>query len=277
MGDMDPAQRYVELMKKVLTFTLWKDPGKPVEDFYYRIHWLVRPLARLAVRVLRLAGLRLVRYVEYSEEERTQGAIRPSQADTMVGLKRLDNIQSCVETVLRDGVPGDLIETGVWRGGSCIFMRAVLAAHGANDRRVFVADSFEGLPPPDAGKYPEDKGDRHHVERCLAVSQEQVAGNFKKYGLLDDQVVFLKGWFKDTLPGAPIHSLAVLRLDGDMYESTMDALNSLYAKLSKGGFCIVDDYALPGCRRAVEDYRKQHGIQDPIIPIDWTGAYWRKS
>ncbi len=106
---------------------------------------------------------------------------------------------------------------------------------------------------------------------------EQVQSNFRAYDLLDDQVVFLKGWFKDTLPTAPIEKLAILRLDGDMYESTMDGLNNLYDKLSPGGFCIVDDYGLPGCKLAIDDYRKEHGITDVMIQVDWTGWYWRKS
>src|SRR5205085_12029434 len=100
--------------------------------------------------------------------------------------------------------------------------------------------------------------------------------NFHKYGLLDEQVVFLKGWFKDTLPTAPIDTLAILRLDGDMYSSTMDALVHLYPKLSKGGFCIIDDYGLPACRQAVHAYRAQHHIQSEIREIDWTGSFWRK-
>ncbi len=96
--------------------------------------------------------------------------------------------------------------------------------------------------------------------------------------MLDEGVRFLKGWFKDTLPSAEAEAYAVLRLDGDMYESTMDALNALYPKLSPGGFLIVDDYgAVPACRQAVEDYRAVHGIDEPIIEIDWTGAYWRKA
>jgi O-methyltransferase len=103
-----------------------------------------------------------------------------------------------------------------------------------------------------------------------------VRSNFAKYGLLDDQVVFLKGWFKDTLPVAPIGKLALIRLDGDMYGSTMDALLALYPKLSPGGYCVIDDYALDGCKKAVTDYRKNSGISAPIEHIDWTGAYWRK-
>lgn len=199
-------------------------------------------------------------------------------AHTMAGLKRLDNVQTCFEQVLRDDVPGDLIETGVWRGGVPIFMRAMLAAYGVTDRLVWLADSFRGLPPPAPGLYPEDEGDMLHAIDELRVSRAQVQSHFDRYGLLDDRVRFLEGWFRDTLPHAPIERLAILRLDGDMYESTMDALTHLYPKLSEGGFLIVDDYgAIPSCRRAVHDYREAHGITEEIVPIDWTGVYWRHS
>ena len=114
-----------------------------------------------------------------------------------------------------------------------------------------------------------------HLERDLAVSLEQVQANFARYELLDDQVKFLKGWFRDTLPDSPVEALAVMRLDGDLYESTMDALVHLYPKLSPGGFVIVDDYGLTTCRAAVDDYRERHEIKEPLVEIDWTGAYWR--
>ncbi len=156
-------------------------------------------------------------------------------------------------------------------------MRAVLKAHRVADRFVWVADSFEGLPPPDEERYPPDRGDALHTVSVLSVSLKEVQSNFEKYGLLDDQVRFLKGWFRDTLPSAPIERLAVLRLDGDMYESTMDGLLNLYPRLSVGGYVIVDDYgAIPACRQAVDDYRESHGIREEILEIDWTGKYWRR-
>jgi O-methyltransferase len=195
----------------------------------------------------------------------------------MIGLRRLDNLQECVETVLKDGVEGDLIETGVWRGGSCIFMKAILAAYGDDRRKVYVADSFAGLPRPDPEKYPADTGDDLYQYDYLAVSLEQVKQNFAAYGLLDEHVVFLEGWFKDTLPHAPVEKLAVMRLDGDLYESTIEALESLYPKLQHGGFCIIDDYALPTCLQAVDDFRRTHGIRDDLVAVDWSGVYWRKS
>jgi O-methyltransferase len=195
---------------------------------------------------------------------------------TMIGRKRLDNIQYCIETVLDERIPGDVIETGIWRGGAAIFMRGVLVAHQVTDRVVWAADSFEGVPPP---SHPAD-ADFDLSARAypfLAVSLQQVSGLFEKYGLLDDQVKFLKGWFKDTLPTAPIGALAVLRLDGDLYESTMDALNPLYRKVSEGGFVIIDDYySCPPCKRAVDEFREIHGISDEMQQIDEQAIFWRK-
>lgn len=206
-----------------------------------------------------------------------EGRDWPATAHTMIGLKRLDNLQHCVETCLQQRIPGDLLEAGVWRGGAAIFMRAVLQVYDEQERCVWVADSFEGLPPPNPEKYPHDAGSVLHRYPQLAISLEQVRSNFMRYGLLDHQVRFLQGWFRDTLPCAPVQQLAVLRLDGDMYESTMDALTNLYPALSVGGFLIVDDYGdIAACRQAVHDYRQAHGIRDEIVPIDWTGAYWRR-
>jgi O-methyltransferase len=216
-------------------------------------------------------------YDTVGERARADGRDWPARAHTMIGFKRLANLRACVETVLDDAVPGDLIETGVWRGGATIFMRTILKARGVTDRIVWVADSFAGLPPPDTANYPHDQGITLHQFPQLAVSLERVQDNFRRYGLLDDQVRFLKGWFRDTLPSAPIERLAVLRLDGDLYESTIQALDALYDKVSPGGFVIVDDYHnVAACRQAVLDFRIKHGITDPIQTIDWGGAFWRR-
>jgi O-methyltransferase len=110
----------------------------------------------------------------------------------------------------------------------------------------------------------------------LKVSLEAVKANFEKFGLLDDQVRFLKGWFCDTLPNAPIQRLAILRLDGDLYSSTMDALNSLYHRVSPGGYVIVDDYfSWPSCRQAVTDFLEKNHIDAEMKAVDGAGAYWK--
>ena len=267
---------YLDLMRGCLTRSLFPEAvrrteaspslrGRPVA-------WAVFSLLK---RLLNALGMELSR--RGSNAEGNEGRDWPVDAETMVGSARLQNLQDCITDVLRRGVLGDLIETGVWRGGACILMRAILKAYGNQDKMVWVADSFQGLPKPD-GRYPEDVSDPHwQYADVLSVSLETVKHNFQRYDLLDRQVGFVPGWFKDTLPAAPISQISVLRLDGDMYGSTMDALVALYPKLSPGGYVIVDDYgAVPACRRAVDHYRHEHQIQDALQEIDWTGVFWKK-
>jgi O-methyltransferase len=228
---------------------------------------------------LRARGWSVVRREPVDSGRRSEGRDWPADAETMIGLKRLDNLQFCIERILADDIPGDLIETGVWRGGASIFMRGVLKAYGDTSRVVWAADSFQGLPQPTPGVWRDDeRGRLWEFGNTLAVSLDQVRANFERYGLLDDQVRFLQGWFRDTLPTAPIERLSLMRLDGDMYESTVDGLGPLYPKLSVGGFCVIDDYfAQSGQRKAVNEYREEHLITDPIHRVDWTGAYWQKT
>jgi O-methyltransferase len=194
----------------------------------------------------------------------------------MIGLKRMSHLQSCVERVLCEDVPGDLMETGVWRGGAIILMRAVLKAYGVTERVVWGADSFAGLPPPTLAADREDRAFDVSGLSYLRVSLEDVRAAFERFGLWDEQVRLLQGWFKDTLPGAPVERLALLRLDGDMYESTLDALRPLYPKVSPGGFVIVDDYhGWQGCKLAVDEFRLAKGIRGPLIDIDGSAVYWR--
>lgn len=275
-----PSDRYLGLLKSCLTREL-----SPDENFIDAVYWRPEPVLGEPNAVWELLGQwgwRLVRPVNPARSGKDH---IPPNAETMVGRARLDNVQSLVAKVLKDDVPGDLVETGVWRGGTVIFMRAVLAVHGCTDRTVWACDSFEGLPPPDPTAYPDDSdmviADPNKalmIERGLAVSVEQVKENFRRYDLLDEQVRFVEGWFSQSLPSAPIEQIAVLRLDGDYYESTMDALVNLEPKVSPGGFVIIDDYgALDACKAAVTDYRLRQGIEDTIENIDWTGVYWRKT
>ncbi len=266
-------QAYLDLLKQCLMNLIYGDqelmPANVTGKRRYR--WVER--------VFRRYGIMLMRHRGVNREARRLGRDWSPIAHSMIGLPRLDNLQDCAERVLADRIPGDFVETGVWRGGATIFMRALLKVYGVTDRTVWVADSFEGLPPPDEANYPADTGSMFHTYEMLAVPVEQVKKNFEVYGLLDDQVRFLKGWFKDTLPTAPIEKVALMRLDGDMYESTMDALTALYPKLSVGGFVIIDDYgSVPACAKAVHDFRSAEGIDDEIGRTECGhGAFWRRS
>ena len=202
---------------------------------------------------------------------RAVGMDWPLQGLTMTGLQRLDDLQDCVESVVRDGVHGDLIEAGAWRGGASILMRATLDTLGERERTIWVADSFQGFPVDDAGE---------HIDLStydfLAVPLDEVKENFARFGC-QAGVRFVPGFFEETLPPLAGGTWAIVRLDGDTYDSTMCALDSLYPGLTPGGYLVVDDYgALEECRRAVDDFRARHGIEEPLEEIDWTGARWRR-
>jgi hypothetical protein len=254
--------RYLTLMRDELTGKLRQDRALPM------------------VKDAELAGLSDAERQgqAFDADLRDKGLDWPMTALSMIGTRRMDNLRLCCEMAIARGIPGDFVETGVWRGGACIYMRAILDAHQAPDRAVWVCDSFEGLPPPDVEQFPADEGLYLNEYSGLAISLEEVQDNFRRFGLLDDRVHFVKGFFKDTLHLAPIESISVLRLDGDLYQSTIEALTALYPKVSAGGYVIIDDYgAFEACSRAVHDYLTSVGQNDVrITDIDGIGAWFQK-
>jgi Macrocin-O-methyltransferase (TylF) len=271
----DAALLYLDLLKRCVVNLIYEDPA-------IRYPWDDSSEQEL---------------LPFDRDKRMTATDWPSQAHTMIGMRRLDNIQELVTDVLATGTPGDLIETGVWRGGSTIFMRGMLEAHGVRDRSVWVADSFEGFPSTEeqgaserSFSSPELANLRGYQTREYApafrasmdrvmegTSLEAVRDRFDRYGLLDEQVKFLPGWFRDTLPLAPIERLALLRLDGDLYDSTYDALDALYPRLSVGGYAIVDDYGFVAeCRQAVHDYLGAAGVEADLQRVDDDAVFWQK-
>lgn len=209
----------------------------------------------------------------YDPITRAQGKDWPQFGETMLGQLRIDNLKQLALQIKEEGLAGDFFEAGVWRGGASIFLNALNKVYFNSSKKIWVADSFQGLPP---STYKQDLNYDFTQFEELSVSLEQVKRNFDKYQLLDEQVIFLKGWFKNTLPEAKVEEIALLRLDGDLYESTMDILINLYDKVVPGGYIVVDDYALQCCKDAIADFRNEREITDPIVPIDWTGVYWKK-
>ena len=286
----DNAARYLTLLKKSLTDDLYLENEARILYFvscvieqrsidvqtFVDIH--KHPFFKSVSDARAVGGWHMFITQAPGDEPRQRHDLRfaSETAHTMMGRARLQNLHDCLDVVVREAIPGDLIETGVWKGGGTIFMRGYLAAHDIRDRIVWVADSFDGIPP---ASLPEDAGYvmSKEVQPFCAVPLERVRELFERYELLDDQVRFLPGWFRDTLPGAPIQQLALLRLDGDLYESTMDALDALYHKLAPGGFVIVDDYgSLPPCRQAVDGFRARHAIDAALATIDGSAVFWRK-
>lgn len=279
MKNKTSEDKYLHLLKKVILNKVYLDDelrlnylrdciaGK--HDFDYVVYHDIRAQMREQYNALersREIGQFLQRDIH-----------RSGFSHTMVGQKRLDNLHHCLDHIRQHSVPGDLVECGVWRGGCCIFMVAYLELFLIEDRKVFAADSFDGLPKSthqedifiDLSKetYPE-----------LAVSQSTVKENLESYDLSLDYVEFLQGWFKNTLPLAPIEKISLLRLDGDLYESTMDCLNALYDKVVEGGIVIIDDWVvMPPCKKAVEDFFENRGEMLPkMTEIDWSAVFWVK-
>jgi len=204
-----------------------------------------------------------------------------SSGFSMLPREVIAHFGDCIQTVEAENIPGDIIETGIWRGGACIYAYHTLRNLGSN-RTLFACDSFQGLPKPNTERFPDDEGDPHWKLPLFIVSEDQVKKNFERFAPIDPKTLRLvPGWFCDTLPDLDIDPIAVMRLDGDMYESTFIALQSLYPKLSPGGFCIIDDFGHARARKAALDYRALHSITEPIMPIEHPGPYphsfWRKS
>lgn len=273
--DTDP-DLYLELLKQCLSRSIFGERFKPLlkPRSAARLKWLWWHVIYPTIEaVLSRVDLELVRKAHFDRQACRNGSYYHSEAESMIGITGLNNVQNCVIDCLRRGVPGDLLEAGVWRGGATILMRAVLQAHGDTERKVWVADSFEGCPKP---RVPSERIDRHWFNNFLCVPFEVVRANFERYGLLDDRVVFLPGWFQESLPNAPIHNLAVLRIDADMYSSTLDVLNALYGKVSKHGYVIIDDYfTIEPCRRAVDEFRAARNITTKIQNVDDCRAFWQ--
>lgn len=273
-----PQDLYLDLLKRALINDLYLEDEE-------RIYYLRRCLSGLAEFDYQTLHNVRSRYPEVHEEflrSRREGQFpyrdihNSGFNHSMIGRLRMDHLHRCMEIVRLENLPGDLMECGVWRGGACIFMQGYLRVFHMTDRRVFVADSFEGLPPPgdhDSMDLSKDKFPE------LAVSRADVERNFALYDLLDENVVFLAGWFEDTLPAAPVDRIALLRLDGDLYSSTRDILVHQYKNVVPGGIVIVDDFNnIPECRAAVRDFFEARGEAMPEFErVDWTAVWWRKT
>jgi O-methyltransferase len=198
---------------------------------------------------------------------------------TLIGTDGLGNIEALLEEVKKNKTQGDFVETGVWRGGACIYARLVMDSLKMK-RQVYVCDSFKGVPPPNE-LYPEDNGDIHCAIKELAMSKEEVQKNFtvaeNHYGMSKGYTL-VEGWFKDTMPELKkkIKSISILRLDGDLYESTIQVLDNLYDLVSPYGFVIIDDYCLRPARKAVEDFRAKRNIKNQIVHVNSCIHYWQK-
>ena len=254
----------------------WRRNGLPA-----RMDIADRYLAHLRWNLMNIPAPHIVR--EYSPAGQAEirkvltGNARMQAAITMIGEVRLEQLETAVRNILRQKVPGDFLEAGAWRGGACIYLRALLDVHGCRDRIVYGCDAFDdGFPKPDP-RFPIDDQSTLHTREYFKTSNVVVRNYFKYYGYDDDQVRFVCGYFQDTLPKVPADQIALLRLDGDLYSSTWDSLEALYDRVPVGGYVIADDYyAIVNSQRAIDDFRTSRRITEPIHQVDWASVYWIK-
>ena len=242
---MDPRRRYLDLLKRALNNYLYLGGGEDFPDY---------------------DTITDARYENAAWKIPEWGV-----PHTLLRMPQLESLEYALFHVIKNRVPGDFFEAGVYRGGAVIFMRAVLEVCGDTNRTVWAADTFAGIPRP--SKYAHVEDEVTQWEDRWVAGLDEVKARIKRYGLLDDRIRFLEGAFLETLPGAGLGDLAVVRLDADAYESTRDAIEILYPKIPEGGFLIIDDWHLEACRRAVMEYREARGIEEPIAGVMGTREY----
>jgi len=235
----DPAAAYLDLLKRALTNFLQEElPHELMPwvewDLYYRMR---------------------------DSQNNPPSGMQHGHGLTTLAVGSLDLVQAAMEQIFAERIPGDILEAGVWRGGLAILMHALLKTHGqASKRLLWAADSYAGIP-----QVPHDAAVNTWEDR-YAVSKAAVMENFVRFGLLDDRVMFLEGVFSESLVELP-ERLALVHADGDAYDSTMDILVHSYPRLSLGGYVIIDDFHLPGCRAAVIEYRRMRNITEALLPV----------
>lgn len=191
---------------------------------------------------------------------------------TMIGLRRLDNLEYCINEVIKNKVRGAIVEAGVWKGGACIFASRMLQQL-QEDRNVYVCDIFEGTFPKPTNV--DDEWTEKYDFSPLSVKLKNVKKYFDEFAASTPNIIFKEGWFSDTLPTIT-EDVAILRIDGDTYQSTMDTL-MLEPQIPSGGFIIMDDWAIATSRKAFLDYFKDKGVtEEDVIPVDSLSTYWKK-
>jgi hypothetical protein len=220
------------------------------------------------------------------EEVEIKAAVRRVRGNTMTSFERLATLWQQVRYLDRYAIGGALVECGTWRGGSVGMMAlAHLASEPTPSRQIHLFDSFEGLPEPtakDGTKAARYAGGRvtgalDTIDACVAPLVDNRALLEGSIGYPTELLTYHQGWFQETVPAAApsLGPIALLRLDGDWYESTVVCLEHLYPFVPPGGVVVIDDYGhWEGARRAVDEFVA--GLHEPVLlgHIDHTGRYW---
>jgi len=202
---------------------------------------------------------------------------------TLGGWKALDNAFEVVQLVEKNKIPGSIIECGVAQGGCAVMMALSSRIYGNLERDFWFFDSYEGLPEPTEEDYKDFKTGGHVgvlvKGSCLGTLEQVSDLLFNKFNLPKNKINLVKGWFQDTVPThrEKVGKIAILRLDGDWYESTKIPLNNFYQNITPGGCIIIDDYATCyGSKKATDEFLKQNSINTLLRPDGRGGAWFVK-
>lgn len=236
----------------------------------FKVTNLLLAPARLELRCLKGSSEPELPY-DFNDE--TKATIRLVQPFTMTTPERIAMLVDATAHVVRHRIPGDLVECGVWKGGSSMAMAATLQRLGVTDRHLWLYDTFEGMSEPTAADATYDgqdaSGQLASQDKANSTSvwcyspMDEVRRNVLSTGFAEAALHFVKGRVEDTVPASAPETISLLRLDTDWYESTRHELENLYPRLTPGGVLIIDDYGYwKGARQAVDEYFSKH---DPDI------------
>lgn len=246
------------------------------------------PLQTTLRALARRLGFDVVRYSGSAPEfppdfdAETIATIRMARPYTLTSPERIFALCQAVRYLAAAAVPGDIVECGVWRGGSMMAAADTLLRLGDTSRRLFLYDTFEGMPPPGSVDVAHDgesagarmaRSDRADPRSVWAhASLDEVRTNLAGCGYPAGQIVYVPGRVEATLPDSAPPTIALLRLDTDWYESTRHELRTLFPRIVPGGVLIIDDYGhWRGARRAVDEYLAEQGLPLLLQRIDYTG------
>jgi len=249
------------------------------KSLYDRIYFYLFP--RYKARLRRRYRTRALRKL-HADREKVELVFKCLEF-SLVGSEGMEATYDCTRRVIQDDVPGDLVECGVAQGGSALLIALVNAKLGGNRKHLWLFDSYEGLPDPTSEDYKDGKTGTHirplPKGSCLGTIEDVNRLLFEQHDVPRTSTHLVKGWFQDTLPATreKLGAIALLRLDGDWYESTKVCFENLYDKVSRGGFVILDDYfSCYGCKLATDEFLAARGTPFPIVPDGRGGAFFQK-
>jgi hypothetical protein len=242
--------------------------------------YVVKPLAKVASRLLAARGLQLAPLADIADlSESDRAILRRVEPFTLTGVDRRASLLLTVDHIVRHKIPGDIVECGVWRGGSMMAVALALMARGDTSRHLYLYDTYEGMTAPtEADKAHSGESAAAQMERTTRgegvwceAGIDDVQANLWSTGYPRDKIHFVKGPVEATIPATIPTQIALLRLDTDWYESTRHELLHLYPLLERHGVLIIDDYGhWQGARKAVDEYFAASATPVFLHRVDYT-------